>query len=250
MDPEEKGTSFDLDQVEPSQSNVQDIEMAPQSQPVSPNPSRSPSPAIQVSSTLSQPGSQNLSQSPSPADGTPAHCSPSCTKFPTSLSKKRKGDSLKCDALKRVQTNPPTTTHRSTRSKASAFHRSTHSKTSAARRLPGPIAQLRKTQSSRRHESSPNLSSTTSLPPAWFLNSFAMLQNNEPPLGNRWAELLRLWSGFEEKENFTEQQKLSPDGRPQCISEWIHCGHSTTWRPVILSIPAPEKSFEAWWINL
>jgi hypothetical protein len=82
------------------------------------------------------------------------------------------------------------------------------------------------------------------------LNSLAMLQNNEPPLGNRWAELLRLWSAFEEKENFKEQQKLSPDGRPQCVSEWIRRGRSTTWRPVISSIPALEKSFEAWWTNL
>ena len=47
-----------------------------------------------------------------------------------------------------------------------------------------------------------------------------------------------------------EQQKLSSDGRPQCISDWIRRGRSNTWRPVISSIPALEKSFEAWWTNL
>ena len=77
-----------------------------------------------------------------------------------------------------------------------------------------------------------------------------MLQNNEPSLGNRWAELLRLWSAFEKKENFKEQKKLSPDGRPQCVSEWIRRRRSTTWRPVISSILALEKSFKAWWTNL
>src|SRR5882762_2331348 len=110
MDSEEEGASFDLDQVELSQSNVQDIEMATQSQPVSPNPSRSPSPAVQVSPAPSQPVSPNLSQFPT--------SSTSPVPFPFhSLSKKRKGDSLMRDALKRVQTNKPTTTHRSTHSK-------------------------------------------------------------------------------------------------------------------------------------
>jgi len=77
-----------------------------------------------------------------------------------------------------------------------------------------------------------------------------MFQKGEPPLGNRWAELLRLWTAFEEKWAFTERTKLSPESRPSCILEWIRRGRSTTWRPVITSIPAFEKSFEAWWSNL
>jgi hypothetical protein len=74
-----------------------------------------------------------------------------------------------------------------------------------------------------------------------------MLQINEPPFGDQWAELLKLWSAFEKKEAFTERKKLSPDSRPPCVLEWISRGRPTTWRPVIASIPAFEKSFNAWW---
>ena len=300
MDFEEEGATFDLVQVEPSQSQpvsqtlsqspspavspavslapsqpvsraVSPAPSQPVSRAVSPAPSQpvsravSPAPSQPVSRAVSPAPSQPVSWAVSPAPSQPVSRAPSqpvsqilspgpsqpvsqtlSHKFPTpshsisprtfpihSLSKKRKGDSLMSDAPKRVQTIQPTTTRRSTRSK-----------TSSACQLPEPIAQTHKTRPSRRHGSSPTL------PPAWFSNSLAMLQSNEPPLGNRWAELLRLWSAFEEMENYTERQKLSPDGRPLCVSEWIRRGRSTTWRPVISSIPALEKSFEEWWTNL
>ena len=47
-----------------------------------------------------------------------------------------------------------------------------------------------------------------------------------------------------------ERTKLSAESRPLCIQEWIRRARPTTWRPVITSIPAFEKSFEAWWNNL
>jgi hypothetical protein len=205
--------TFDLAQVEPSQSDLQDIEMdhscpaTPQSQPVSPNMTRSPSPTFDLTQVepsqsnlqdiemdhsrhsrpaapQSQPVSPNLSRPPSPADGTPPHSAPSRTKFPTPsrstspltipIHLKRKGDSLMRDAPKRVETYQPTTNRRS-------------SKTFSARQLPEPTAQACKIRPSRRHESSPTLPFTNSLLPAWYSNSLAMLQNNELPLGNRWA---------------------------------------------------------------
>jgi hypothetical protein len=77
-----------------------------------------------------------------------------------------------------------------------------------------------------------------------------MLQTNEPPLGDWWAELVRLWMVFEEKEAFKEHGKLSATHRPLCVFEWIGRVHSPTWRPTITSILALEKSFQAWWCDL
>ena len=47
-----------------------------------------------------------------------------------------------------------------------------------------------------------------------------------------------------------EHTKLSAESRPLCIQEWIHHACPTIWCPVIMSILAFEKSFEAWWNNL
>ena len=77
-----------------------------------------------------------------------------------------------------------------------------------------------------------------------------MLQSLEVSSGGGWAELVRLWAAFEEKEGFKERGKLSPKGRPACIFEWIQRGRSPTWRPVIANIAAFEKAFHAWWVSL
>ena len=77
-----------------------------------------------------------------------------------------------------------------------------------------------------------------------------MLQVNEPPLGDRWAELVRLWTAFEEEEGFKEHGKLSAKFRPLCVSEWIGRARPPTWRPTIASISSLEKSFQAWWCDL
>jgi hypothetical protein len=77
-----------------------------------------------------------------------------------------------------------------------------------------------------------------------------MLQTNEPPLGDRWVELLRLWAIFEEKQGFKQQKKLEKVGHPEFISEWLQRARSSTWRPNISNILALEKSFEAWWKRL
>lgn len=86
--------------------------------------------------------------------------------------------------------------------------------------------------------------------PAWFSNSLSMLQTNEPPLGDRWAELTRLWSKFEEKEGFKERKKLGTKSRPPFIAEWIRYARSPTWRPSITNVPALETAFDAWWKGL
>jgi len=57
--------------------------------------------------------------------------------------------------------------------------------------------------------------------PAWFSDSLAMLQSSEIPLGEGWAELVRLWVAFEEKEGFKERRKLSAKDRPECITDWV-----------------------------
>ena len=77
-----------------------------------------------------------------------------------------------------------------------------------------------------------------------------MLQTNEPHLGDRWAELVRLWAAFEEKEGFEERKKLGTKGRPAFITEWIRYARSPTWCPSITDVPALEISFQAWWKGL
>jgi hypothetical protein len=67
--------------------------------------------------------------------------------------------------------------------------------------------------------------------PAWFSNSLSMLQANEPPLGDRWAELTRLWSKFEEKEGFKQRKKLGTKAHPPFIAEWIRNARSPTGAP-------------------
>ena len=192
----------------------------PRSSPVSPVPSRHAS--CSVLPTHSSPVSRNVSPHSRPIQ---------------SFSRKRKGDSLMLKAPKEVQSDEGTTTRRSTRS----------SKTSGQLSL-GSTPKTGETQSRRRHNKlSSALLSTNSSPPAWFSKSLSMLQINEPPFGDQWAELLELWLAFEKKEAFTEQKKLSPQSRPVCISEWIGRGCPTTWRPVIVSIPAFKKAFDAWW---
>jgi hypothetical protein len=86
--------------------------------------------------------------------------------------------------------------------------------------------------------------------PNWFSTSLQMLQANEPPLGDRWAELLRLWAIFEEKEGFKPRKKLEKEGRPEFISEWLQRTRSSTWRPDISNIPVLEKAFNTWWKRL
>lgn len=77
-----------------------------------------------------------------------------------------------------------------------------------------------------------------------------MLQTKEPELGDRWAELVRLWAKFEEKEGFKERKKLGTKGRPLFIGEWIRYARSPTWCPSITDVPALETSFQAWWKGL
>ena len=77
-----------------------------------------------------------------------------------------------------------------------------------------------------------------------------MLQINEPHLGDRWAELIRLWVEFEEKEGFKERKKLGTNSRPAFVAEWIRYARSPTWRPSITDVPALETSFQAWWKGL
>ena len=199
--------------------------------------------------------------SPAHSSPLPYHVSPPSHPI-QSLAKKRRGDFLPHKVAKKAQSDGATT----------ACH-SSHISTALGRLPPGSTDQANETQSlprlkrptatllltnsqiigkmqlcQRCNNSSSVLLSNPS-PPAWFLNSLSMLQNNEPPLGDRWAELLRLWSAFE-KEAFVEHTKLSAESQPLCIQEWIRRAHPTTWHPVIMSIPAFEKSFEAWWNNL
>jgi hypothetical protein len=77
-----------------------------------------------------------------------------------------------------------------------------------------------------------------------------MLQTNDPRLGRRWAELIRLWAEFEEKEGFKERRKLGTKDRPLFVAEWIRYARSPTWRPSIPDVPALEISFQAWWKGL
>jgi len=81
--------------------------------------------------------------------------------------------------------------------------------------------------------------------PAWFSDSLAMLQSSEIPLGEGWAELVRLWVAFEEKEGFKERRKLSAKDRPECITDWVRRARSPTWRPVITNVGAFGKVFHA-----
>jgi hypothetical protein len=86
--------------------------------------------------------------------------------------------------------------------------------------------------------------------PAWFTSSLGLLETNEPPLGECWLELVRLWAAFEEKEDFVEQRRLGMKACPAFVAEWIQNTCSPTWRPTTVNIPALEKSFQAWWKGL
>ena len=86
--------------------------------------------------------------------------------------------------------------------------------------------------------------------PAWFSTSLGMLQSSDNPLGERWAELVRLWVAFEQKERFKQRGKLSPKKRPDVVTEWIQRARSPTWQPVITNVSTFEKSFHAWWLSL
>ena len=86
--------------------------------------------------------------------------------------------------------------------------------------------------------------------PAWFSNLLSMLQANEPPLGDCWTELTRLWSKFEEKEGFKECKKLRTKAHPPFIAEWIHYAHSSTWCTSITKFPVLKTAFDAWWKGL
>ena len=76
------------------------------------------------------------------------------------------------------------------------------------------------------------------------------MQSSEIPLGEGWAELVRLWAAFEEKEEFKERRKLSAKDRPECIADWVQRARSPTWRPVIANVAAFGKVFHAWWVSL
>jgi hypothetical protein len=91
---------------------------------------------------------------------------------------------------------------------------------------------------------------TESIVPAWFSDSLAMLKSLEIPLDEDWAELVRLWAAFEEKERFKERGKLSARHHPECIAEWQQQACFSTWQPVITNVAAFKKVFHVWWVSL
>ena len=54
--------------------------------------------------------------------------------------------------------------------------------------------------------------------PKWFENALSMLQAKDR--GVPWYALIRAWTDFEVRHNFTEVAKLGAKNRPDCIQEW------------------------------
>jgi hypothetical protein len=82
--------------------------------------------------------------------------------------------------------------------------------------------------------------------PAWFTKVLGMLESLDG--GSTWTRLLEVWKAFEKQEKYLEAKKLSADGRPWAISEWMKRRRSQTWRP-----PTTKEfggTFTPWWLNL
>ncbi|KAF8202529.1 hypothetical protein BJ912DRAFT_842680, partial [Pholiota molesta] len=71
--------------------------------------------------------------------------------------------------------------------------------------------------------------------PVWFSNALAMLQCDDPNLGDSWNKLIRLWVAFEIKESYGRDLvgKLKAKDRPTVLKDWIQRARSATWRSVI-----------------
>jgi len=216
----------------------------PPSRPVSPAPSHLMSPpgfTISPRRISPLPHAQPIVPSRSSASPTPRHVSPSIHPIsplpsharpmspppavipPLSIFKeKRKSARAPVNPSKRIRhstENEPTSTHRSGRVSVASAPPPTHQ----ARQRKATANSKPPTTSASRHPRNKMSSSSASKNSvlAWFSSSLGMLQSNEPPLGDRWAELMRLWTAFEEEEEFEERAKLLAKLRPVCISEWI-----------------------------
>lgn len=250
-------------------------------QPISPTP-RLVSPPVQpISPTPRHISPPVQSTSPLPRHARPISPAPIVIPPLSAFTKKRKSAPVPNNPSKRIRSSietksttarqsggvstatapPPTHQARQTRATAMSLppNPPTASKSRRTCNKLSPASQSKNTPplnlptalTSRRTCNKPTpASSSNNPPPLWFSSSLRMLQTNEPPLGDRWAELVRLWTAFEEKEAFEEHGKLSAKHRPLCIGKWIGCARSPTWRPTITSIPAFEKSFQVWWCDL
>jgi hypothetical protein len=173
---------------------------------------KSSSPGLSPTPTVSRP--RNSRAEPSPA---PSHDSSS-----TSVRKTRK----------RVNAGPPAEEPKSKKSRGSQSSRSHASATPA-------VTATASTSGSR-----------PSSPPAWFSKALQMLKFPGVTFGEKWIDLVQVWSEFERKENFEHKENLGAKNRPDCVGQWKKRARSSTWRPDISSVSDLDREFRVWWVSL
>ncbi|KAK0229017.1 hypothetical protein IW262DRAFT_1263416 [Armillaria fumosa] len=87
--------------------------------------------------------------------------------------------------------------------------------------------------------------------PPWAINALEMFKSHS--FGPDWSQVVYSWVAFQVMNDFDSDDKLSAEGRPECVGQWIARARSQKWRPTYVNLDIVSKfqePFWDWWANL
>ncbi|SJL10260.1 uncharacterized protein ARMOST_13644 [Armillaria ostoyae] len=87
--------------------------------------------------------------------------------------------------------------------------------------------------------------------PPWAIKALEMFKSHS--FGPDWSQVVYSWVAFQVTNDFDSDDKLSAEGRPECVGQWIARARSQKWRPTYANLDIVSKfqePFWTWWANL